>query len=689
MSEPVEQRPDPTAEPRPPAEPRRFTVDKLVTFRERIDKQEGRVAAETLTLLEGEYARKRAEVAADQGVSEEEVEARVHAELYGEDELVAADDAVIGHAFRVSLWVIGAVALVVAAFLVVVNWPEAQREEVAIEAAAPQPVATEVTPPVVVFADVTAASGIDFSHYNGAYGDKLLPETMGGGGAFFDHDSDGDQDLLIVNSAPWEHRRSGDRPTSKLYVNDGSGRFTERTAAAGLDATFYGQGVAVGDYDNDGDPDLFFTAVGANRLYENRDGRYVEVTVAAGVGGDPGAWSTAAAFFDYDNDGDLDLFVANYVRWSRDIDFEVDFRLTGVGRAYGPPTNYQGAHSYLYRNEGGGRFTDVSAAAGVEVTNPATGEPAGKALGVAPVDVDRDGWIDLMVANDTVGNYFFHNRGDGTFEEMGAVYGLAYDRNGNATGAMGIDSANYRNGPELGFVIGNFANELSSLYVSQGDPTLFADEAIPEGLGAASRAALSFGVFLFDYDLDGRLDVLQTNGHLEEEINTVDPSQRYRQPVQLFWNAGEAGRSTFVEVDRATTGALAQDVVGRGSAYADVDGDGDLDVVLFQVGDRALLFENRQQLGHHWLRVALEGDPAQGTNRDAIGARVELTADGRTQVRQVNPTKSYLSQSELPVTFGLGEATAVDSLKVVWPNGDEQQVEVPGVDRTLVVRQGA
>jgi len=678
---------EPARQPKPA---KTFTVEKLATFRERVDKQQEKVDADTLALLEEEYAKKRAEVAAAEGVSEEEIESRVHAELYGEDELVAADDAVIGHAFRASLWVIGALVLVAAAVAVWVYWPEPAAEEVAIETAAPQSAEFgEATPPTVAFADVTAASGVAFTHYNGAYGDKLLPETMGGGGAFFDVDGDGDQDLLLVNSAPWPHRAGGARPTHALYLNDGAGHFRDGTAAAGLAVSFYGQGVAVGDYDNDGDPDLFFTAVGANHLYENRGGRYAEVTAAAGVGGDPDAWSTAAAFFDYDNDGDLDLYVANYVRWSRDIDFAVDYRLTGVGRAYGPPSNYAGAHSYLYRNDGDGGFTDVSAAAGIEITNPATGTPAGKALGLAPVDVDVDGFIDLMVANDTVGNFFFRNRGDGTFEETGAAYGLAYDNMGNATGAMGIDAAHFRNDPDLGFVIGNFANEMTSLYVSQGDPTLFTDEANSSGIGAPSRAALSFGIFLFDYDLDGRLDVLQTNGHLEEEINVVEPSQHYRQPVQLFWNAGDAGRSTFVEVDRSTVGDLAKDVVGRGSAYADVDGDGDLDVALFQVGDRALIFENEQQLGHHWLRVKLEGDPAAGSNRDAIGARLELSVGGETLVRQVNPTKSYLSQSELPVTFGLGEVTAVDGLKVVWPNGDEQEVDVPGVDRTLVVRQGA
>jgi hypothetical protein len=682
---------------RQPEQTPSFSFEKLVTFRQRVDKQEGRVDAATLELLEEEYAKKRAQVAAAEGVTEQEVDDRVHVELYGETELVAGDDALIGKAFR---WSLAAIAVLVAVVLVGVWWanrPQPEGEEQVIAVAAPEAVEDgEVTVPAVAFADVTAASGVDFVHYNGAYGDKLLPETMGGGGAFFDYDGDGDADLLLVNAAAWPHRHSADRPTSKLYVNDGRGHFTDHTAAAGLTDVFYGMGVAVGDYDNDGDPDLFFTAVGANHLYENRDGRYRDVSAAAGLAGDPAAWSTGAAFFDYDNDGLLDLYVANYVQWSKDVDFEVDYRLTGVGRAYGPPTNYRGANSHLYRNRGDGSFEDVTAAAGIQVVNPATGEPAGKALGLAPVDVDQDGWMDLLVANDTVGNFFFHNRGDGSFEEVGAVYGLAYDRMGNATGAMGVDVAHYRNDGDLGFMIGNFANEMTSLYVSQGDPTLFADEAIGEGIGAPSRAALSFGLFLFDYDLDGRLDVLQTNGHLEEEINAVDPSQHYRQPVQLFWNAGGAGRSTFVEVDRATTGDLAQDVVGRGSAYADVDGDGDLDVALFQVGDRALLFENEQDLGHAWVRVKLVGDPALGVNRDAIGARVELTpaggktgVQGETQVRFVNPTKSYLSQSELTLTFGLGDATAVEALKIVWPDGSEQTVANVPTGRTLLVRQTA
>jgi hypothetical protein len=515
---------------------------------------------------------------------------------------------------------------------------------------------------------------------------------MGGGVAFLDYDGDGDQDLLFVNSDHWPHRPlAGPRPRHALYANDGAGRFTDVTAAAGLTGSFYGQGVAVGDYDGDGDPDLFFTAVGPNRLYRNDGGRFADVTARAGVAGDPGEWSTAAAFADIDNDGDLDLFVANYVRWSKEIDFQVDYRLVGVGRAYGPPTNYQGTYPYLYRNEGDGTFADVSQAAGVQVDNATTNppRPASKGLGVAPRDADGDGRIDFLLANDTVGKFLFHNRGDGTFEEVGAAWGLAYDRVGSATGSMGVDSGTLRNDGDLAYLVGNFANEMTSVYVSQGDRRLYADEAIPEGIGAPSRTALTFGLFLFDADLDGRLDLLQVNGHLEEEIAKVDPSQSYRQSAQLFWNAGDEARQPFVLVPAEATGDLATPIVGRGSAYADIDGDGDLDAVLTQAGGPPLLLRNDQALGRHWLRVRLAGDPAAGVNRDAIGAEVALTAGGVTQTRQVMPTKSYLSQSELPLTFGLGAATAVDRLTVTWPGGAVQEVAVPGVDREITVAYDA
>ena len=586
------------------------------------------------------------------------------------DEQIPEDDRIIGQAFRWSVLI----AVVAAALGGLVWWwlqrPEHVGPEAGIEAAPPVEVtAAAADPPDVTFTDVTTEVGIDFVHHNGARGEKLLPETMGGGAAVVDLDGDGDLDLLFVNGTDWPHsaRKTPHDPSLTIYRNEG-GRF-ER--AAGPDADFYGMGIAVADYDGDGDPDVFVTAVGPNHLFENRDGSLVDVTATAGVAGAPEAWSTAAAWIDYDNDGDLDLFVGNYVEWSKEIDFLLDYRLTGVGRAYGPPLNYQGTFPYLYRNDGNGRFTDVSADAGIQVVNPATGVPVAKTLAVTPIDVDRDGWIDLMVANDTVQNFFFHNAGDGTFVETAELYGLAYDREGSATGAMGIDAGYFRNDDALGFLIGNFANEMTSVYVSQGDPTLYADEAIPEGIGATTRRALSFGLVLLDYDLDGRLDLLQNNGHLEEEIASVDPSQSYRQSPQLFWNAGPEAPRSFVPVVPTPANGLDLRIVGRGLTYGDFDDDGDLDLLLLQAGGPPKLLRNDQRLGHSWTRIRLAGG---GGNPDALGAWIELTAAGVTQRRQVMPTRSYLSQVPLAVTFGLGEATTIEEVEVTWPDGTVEDV---------------
>ncbi|MBI4161088.1 MAG: VCBS repeat-containing protein [Acidobacteria bacterium] len=601
-----------------------------------------------------------------------------------EAELVPADDTVIGRAFRRSLILIGFAGILAAAGWWLAGRTEPGPAPVEPEIVPPRPRAPTAHPPAVRFTDITAASGIDFVHANGAVGEKLLPETMGGGVAFLDYDGDGDPDLLFVNSDFWPGRAPAGRPrpTMRLYRNDGAGRFEDATGEAGLAVSFYGMGVAAGDTDGDGDPDLFFSAVGPNRMFRNDRGRFREVTAEAGVAGDPGEWSTAAGFFDYDNDGDLDLFVGNYVRWSREIDFAVDYRLTGIGRAYGPPTNFQGTQPYLYRNQGDGTFRDVSAEAGIRVTNPATGVPVAKALGLGLADIGRDGWIDVLVANDTVRNFLYRNRGDGGFEEVGFPAGVAYDNDGNATGAMGVDAAEFRNDGRLAFAIGNFANEMSSLYLAQGDPWRFTDEAIAEGVGGPSRLRLKFGVLFLDYDLDGRLDLLQANGHIEEEINQVQPSQEYRQPAQLFWNAGPDPPAAFVEVPGEVLGDLSIPIVGRGAAYADIDADGDLDLILTQVAGPPLLLRNDQRLGHHWLRFRLRG---RGGNRDAIGAWVELTSGGVTQRRQVMPTRSYLSQVELPVTFGLGQEAAVESVRVLWPDGTVQEVEVPGVDRLIEV----
>jgi hypothetical protein len=595
-----------------------------------------------------------------------------------------AGEAVIGRAFRRSLLGLLLLALIVAlAMLFSRTEQPADRpvEQAPAKIAATEQRAPADTPPPLVFTDISGQAGIDFVHVSGAYGERLMPETIGSGAAFLDYDNDGDPDLFLVNSRYWEGHEGERRPRLALYRNDGRGNFTDVTEAAGLALGPYGMGVAVGDYDNDGWADLYVSAVGRNYLFHNVHGRFEDVTEAAGVAGQERDWSTGSAFFDYDNDGDLDLFVGNYVRWSRDIDLEIDFRLTGLGRAYGAPNHFVGTFCMLFRNDGDGRFSDVSEAAGIRVTEPASGAPASKALGVVPLDYDGDGRMDLFVANDTVSNFLFRNLGDGRFEEVGAFEGLAYDREGKATSAMGVDAAWFRNDRDLGLVVGNFANEMSSLYVSADGKPPFADEAVLEGLGPASRQALTFAVLFFDADLDGRLDLLQVNGHLEQEINKVQPSQFYEQPAQLFWNCAEC-RDRFRLVQEA--GAINTPMVGRGAGYADIDGDGDLDLVITQSGRRAVLLRNDQAQGHHWLRVRLQGTAA---NRDGIGAVLELTAGGATQRRLAMPSRGYLSQMELPVTFGLGSAEKVDGLRVIWPGGQVQEVPVEGVDTTLLVRQ--
>jgi len=600
-----------------------------------------------------------------------------------EYEEVSADDRVIGRAFRVSLAVLIGVGALGALAYWWLNRTEDKPPPRPAEVSAPLTVTRDANVPVVRFTDVTQASGIDFVHERGAEGEKLLPETMGAGVAFVDHDQDGDADLILVNGTFWPgSKREGARPTQALYANDGAGHFTNASAASGLATSFYGMGVACADADGDGDPDAFFTAVGPDHYFANEGGTFREADV--GVAGSSDGWSTCACFFDAERDGDLDLYVGNYIRWSREIDLAQNVSLTGIDRAYGQPTSFEGAQPYFYRNDDG-RFGDVAQAAGLHVVNSATGVPVGKALGVRACDTDLDGDLDLAVANDTVANFFYRNEGDGKFVESAQALSLAYDREGRSTGAMGIDAAWFRNDDAIGIAIGNFANEMTSFYVTQGSDSHWADEAIGTGIGAPTRKYLKFGTLFLDYDLDGRPDLLQANGHLEPEINQVQVSQTYEQSAQLFWNAGAAARRTFVEVDAKTLGDLVHPIVGRGAAAADVDGDGDLDLLLTQSGGRPLLLENEQALGNHWVRLALVGT---GKNREAIGARVQLVAGGVKQCQDLVPFRSYLSQNELVLTFGIGPATAVDSLNVTWPDGTKQTVNGVGVDRLTRVVQG-
>ncbi len=520
--------------------------------------------------------------------------------------------------------------------------------------------------PKVRFVEITREAGIDFVHDNGAAGEKLLPETMGSGVAFLDYDGDGDPDLFLVNSAPWPGQKPKGTVGNRLYRNDGNGRFTDVTEPAGLSRSLFAMGVAVGDYDNDGDPDLYVTALGGGVLYRNDAGKFADVTAEAHADGG-GGWLTSAAFFDMENDGDLDLFLCRYLDWSPEKDRAEGFKLKGDLRAYGPPSAFGGTFNTLLRNDGG-RFVDVSEAAGIRVRTPERGLPTGKSLGVAPLDVDGDGLVDLAIANDTVPNFLFHNLGKGRFEEVGITSGIALDSLGTARGAMGLDWSHFKNDQALGLAVGNFANEMTALYVAE-DPRLIdlVDQASLYGLGALTQPPLKFGLFWFDYDLDGRPDLLWADGHLEPDIARVDPTQSHPQPAQLFRNTGQVGRSLFVPAGPDAAGPdLFAPMVGRGSAYADIDGDGDLDVILTANGGPARLLRNDGGNASGWIRLELVG---RTSNRDAIGAKVTVHAKGLVQEAQLFPAKGYLSSVERTMTFGLGDLSQADEVRVAWPSG--------------------
>lgn len=600
------------------------------------------------------------------------------------------DDAVIGKAFVWSLAVFVVIGCGVGAFL----WANREIE-------APVTPGARVTPPArpddrfdlpqLPLIDRTETSGITFVHESGARGEKLLPETMGGGCSVIDYDSDGDSDILFVNSKMWDHdlakRAGGDKPnpTLSLWRNDGNWKFTDVTEETGLNVSLYGMGSAVGDFDNDGDPDLFVTAVGPNRLFRNDGGRFIDITQSAGVAGAAGDWGTSTGWFDSDNDGDLDLFVCNYVEWTREDDLKQPFVLTGDERGYGRPAAFEGSFSQLFRNDGQGRFTDISSEAGIQLRNPSTNVPMGKALGVTFADFNSDGRLDIFVSNDTVQNFLFENKGENRYIEIGASSGVGYDQNGNARGAMGTDIAWFRNDDSMGIAVGNFSSEMTALYVSLPGELQFMDEAVSNGLGSHTLLELTFGVCWGDMDLDGRPDLLSANGHLENDINRVVPTQHYRQPPSLFWNCGLDSRIEFAPMTAAAVGPdFHKPMVGRGAVLADFDQDGDLDILIGACGEAPRLLENAQDSDHNWVRFDLEG---QASNRDAIGAVVEIRSGGLTQRRLVNAARSYLSQSELTVHFGLGAAATIDSAIVRWPDGTEQTLDSVELNALNTVRQ--
>ena len=603
------------------------------------------------------------------------------------------NDDVVGSAIR---WSLGIIAALLSAGALLWALTRKPPEPVVVKAG-PTTLPTErVAPaleiPEVRFTEITDTAGIDFVHTNGAEGEKLLPETMGGGGGFFDFDNDGDQDLLCVNGNVWPRAKvKPDKPpTSMLYANDGTGRFSNVTAGSGLDIPLHGNGVAFGDFDNDGDVDVFISCLGANHLFRNDGGgKFAEVTAVAGVAGGENDWSTSCGWLDFDNDGDLDLFVCNYIQWNRELDQSMEFTLDGKLRAYGRPTDFTGAFPFLYRNEGNGTFVDVSDAAGVQIRDLNTNVPLSKSLGTTFCDVNADGLLDILVANDTVQNLLFLNQPGGTFIETAATAGIAFDNSGGARGAMGIDTACFRNSDAVGIAIGNFATEMTALYVCQTPGAtipIFRDEAVSNGIGPVTRTDLKFGILFIDADLDGRLDLFENNGHLEEDIKVVQASQQYEQPPHLLWNCGTEFDNEFIMLPEAKTGADFQKrMVGRGAAMADIDADGDLDLILFSSGGKPRLLRNDQKSGHHWLRLRLRGTKC---NKDAIGAVVNVTLPNSTVLsRTVMPTRSYQSQTELPVTFGLGSAELVKEIAIRWPDGTSQKLSGISVDQQLEVIQ--
>jgi hypothetical protein len=573
--------------------------------------------------------------------------------------------------------------------------------------------------PAIRFTDVTEKSGIRFKHFNGATPQKLLPETMGGGVVIFDYDGDGKPDILFTNGRPWPGQPvpADGMPTMKLYRNKGNFEFEDVTEKVGLNVPMFGMGVTVGDFDNDGRPDIFVACIGKHRLFRNIDGkRFEDVTDEAKVGGpgpdlplnsgrddffkwkDPIPFGSSCTFLDYDGDGKLDLFVCHYVTWSPQIDLSVNSTLTGGGRTYQQPQQLEGSQCTLYRNVDGKHFEDVTASAGIRVTSRegteanARERPVGKSLGVIVCDPDGDGYPDILVANDTVRNFFFHNEehdGKRVYREIGVQAGAAYADEGRPRGGMGIDWGEFAVGRSA-CVVANFANEpLTFLEKSPGAKLLFSDNAQGVGLTGPTRLPLKFGTFYFDYDNDGRLDLLVNNGHIDPDISRIQEKQKYPQAPQLYWNTGNAD-CYFEPVPSEKAGPdLFQPLVGRGSAFADLDGDGHLDVVLVANGGPARILRNDAPKTNHWIRFDLRGD-GKTANRSAIGAEVSVEAGGQTYHRTVTAGRGYLSQSELVVTVGLGSTAKVDKVTVKWPGKDAGTETWTGldVDKGHTLKQG-
>jgi len=519
--------------------------------------------------------------------------------------------------------------------------------------------------PAVVFTDVTAQAGIHFTHNAGRTGKKYLPEAMGAGAAFFDADGDGWPDILLINGKDFTPR--GRRTTAALYRNNRNGTFTDVTAGSGLDVEIYGLGVAIGDFDNDGRDDVYITALDGDHLFHNEGNfKFRDVTKAAGI--QNANFGASAAWLDYDRDGKLDLFVANYVQWTEKGDLRCS--LDGATKSYCTPESYKGTRSRLYHNLGGGRFEEVAERAGL-------GDPTSKSLGVTILDYNGDGWPDIFVANDTQPNKLYRNLGNGTFKEEGMTAGVAYGEDGVARGAMGADAADYDRSGRPGLLVGNFSNQMLGLYHNEGNG-LFVDESPSSTVGRASLLSLSFGVFFFDYDLDGYPDIFAANGHIEDEIGRVQPKVAYRELPLLFRNLGN---HKFENVSGQLGPGFAQPMVARGAAYADFDHDGDLDLLIANNNGPAYLLRNDGGNRNHWLSVRLAGTKS---NRDGIGAVVRVESAGGKQWNMVRSGSSYCSQSDLALTFGLGKDSTA-SLEIAWPSGAQQRFQNVAANQRVLI----
>jgi hypothetical protein len=526
----------------------------------------------------------------------------------------------------------------------------------------------------ITFRDVTQQSGIRFTHNNGAFGKKFLPETLGPGVAFIDYDNDGWPDIFLVNGMDWPGHQQK-HTTPKLYHNNHDGTFTDVTHKAGLDVEMYGMGVVVGDYDNDGFDDLFVTALGQSRLFHNNgNGTFTDVTQKAGLSG-PRELSTSAAWVDYDKDGRLDLVVGNYVQWTQETDLYCT--LDGKNKSYCTPESYKGTAARLWHNRGDGTFEDVTQKAGL-------GEPTSKTMGIAVLDYDNDGWPDLLFSNDTQPNKLYRNNGNGTFSEKGIIAGVAFSEDGVARAGMGVDAADYDHSGHPSLMITNFSNQMLSLYHNEGKG-LFVDEAPQSAIGRATLLTLGFGCFFFDYDLDGWPDIFIANGHIDPEIQKVQANVKYAMPPHLFRNLG---KGKFEEVTTSMGATFIAPRVGRGAAYADINNDGRLDLLLSTNGGPVYLFRNEAQSGtsaNRSLRLKLVGTKS---NRDGVGAVVRLTAGGETQTQMLRSGSSYLSSSELTLTFGLAQHDKAEAVEIRWPSGQVDRLSNLQAGRTITATEG-